>query len=164
MRKVKELARGHSWKKLDQGSKPAMPVAKARVLTLPAPPHLETARELNQNWAHSPLPQIQGFTANGIPAPSPPHTPLLWSPHSGAQLSLTGSPTGQVGHLGVPRAQQGPRGNEAKGKCLLAPSLSHAGAMGSFGAAVAMQPCLFRKSLAEAGSMFAAGPGACSVA
>lgn len=38
--------------------------------------------------------------------------------------------------------------------------LPHAGATGSFRAAVAMQPCLFKESLAEARSTPAAGPGA----
>lgn len=113
-----------------------------------------------QNWAHGPLQQIQGLTARGIPAASLPCTPLPWSLRSRAQVTLTGSPTEQVNHLGVPSAWRGPRGNEAKGKCLLAPSLPHAGATGSFRAVVAMQPCLFKESLAEARSTPAAGPGA----
>lgn len=77
-----------------------------------------------QNWAHGPQQQIQGLTVRGIPAASLPCTPLPWSLSSRAQVTLTGSPTGQVDHLGVPSAWRGPRGNEAKGKCLLAPSPS----------------------------------------
>lgn len=53
-------------------------------------------------------------------------TPLQWD----LALSFSSVPTGEVGHLGGPSAQESLRGNEAKGNCLLAPSLSHAGSCG----------------------------------
>lgn len=102
-------------------------------------------------------------TSQRLPAPSLPGIPLL---RQGLALPPPHSPPRQPHrtgwHLGGPSARLGPRGNEAKGKCPLAPSLPLAGAVGSFRAAVAMQPCLFEESVAEAGSSApAAGPGAC---
>lgn len=133
------------------------------MLTLPAPSASRNSLGAEPELGPQPPAAKPGVHCQRHPCPEPAmHSLALWSLRCAAQLSLTSSPTGQVGHWGVPHARRGPKGNKAKGKCLLAPSLPHAGATGSFRAAVAMQPCLFRESLAEAGSTLKAGPGACS--
>lgn len=117
MRKVKdrpEVTAGRNWIRIQSqfcllprpGCSPSLPHL-----------HLETAWELNQNWAHSLLPQNQGFTANDIPALSLPCTPLLCG-HCAAQPSCL-SPaapqdrlaTGECPMPGGAPKETRPRGN-----------------------------------------------------
>lgn len=83
--------------------------------------------------------------------------PCLVTMQWGPALCFSSIPTGEVGHLGpVPR-----RASEEirpRGTVSWLPLSPMQGAVGSFRAMVAMQPCLFKESLAESRSTPAVGP------